>query len=61
MFKAINILGEGAFFLGAGGFMRAALSLAAFRSLTIIEGETPCLFLCPLELRLCRGERDLDL
>jgi hypothetical protein len=37
--------GDGARFLGAGGFIRAALSLAAFLSDTITEGDT-CLLRC---------------
>jgi len=35
------IPGDTAFFLGAGGFIKAALSFAAFRSETITDGETP--------------------
>lgn len=44
-----TLLGDGAFLRGAGGFINAALSLAALRSDTITDGET-CL-LCPRGLR----------
>lgn len=48
---SLIIPGEGARFFGAGGFIRAALSLAAFLSETITEGET-CLLLRDLDLCL---------
>lgn len=58
----MHLPGEGAFFLGAGGFIKAALSIAAFLSETITDGDTACLPLCPLGLlRLLRGDLDLDL
>lgn len=49
--------------MGAGGFINAALSMAAFLSDTITDGDTACLPLCPPRglLRLLRGDRDLDL
>lgn len=51
--------GDGARLRGAGGFIRAALSLAAFLSETITDGET-CLLRCDRpDLLLC--DLDLDL
>lgn len=57
-----SLPGEGAFFLGAGGFINAARSMAAFLSDTITDGETACLPRWARGLRLPRrGDRDLDL
>lgn len=52
--------GEGARLFGAGGFIKAALSFAAFLSDTITDGET-CRLLRDLDLKRRCDDLDLDL